>query len=135
MRVAEVMTSDPIVIGPDETIQRAAELMDKVDVGALPVCEGARLVGLVTGRDLADRAAAARCAPEMTPVSRVMTSAVRWATTEDDPRAAELLMSDLQVRRLPVMDCDRHLVGIVSLNDLAAAARAAEAAEAAEATG
>ena len=135
MRVAEVMTPDPIVIGPEETIERAAELMGRVDVGALPVCDGGRLVGLVTGRDLADRAASARCAPGRTPVSSVMTADVRWATTEDDPRAAELLMSDLQVRRLPVMDCDRHLVGIVSLNDLAAAARAAEAAEAAEATG
>ena len=87
MRVAEVMTPDPIVIGPDETIERAAELMGRVDVGALPVCDGGRLVGLVTGRDLADRAASARCAPGRTPVSSVMTADVRWATTEDDPRA------------------------------------------------
>ena len=121
MRVAELMTPDPIVIGPDETIERAAELMGRVDVGALPVCDGDRLVGLVTGRDLMLRATAAGCPPETTPVSDVMTGEVRWATTEDDPRAAEMLMSDLDVGRLPVMDCDRQLVGIVSRRDLAAA--------------
>jgi CBS domain-containing protein len=121
MRVAEVMTPNPIVISPEASVERAAELMKARQVGALPVCEGERLVGLLTGRDIAERCVASAGSREGIAVSQVMTCAVRWATTEDDPRAAGLLMADLNVRRLPVMDVDRKLVGIVSLGDLEAA--------------
>jgi CBS domain-containing protein len=121
MRVAELMTPNPTVVGPQDSVRHAAELMARRDVGALPVCEGGRLVGLVSDRDIVDRAVAAGRAPDRTPVAQVMTQAVRWATVEDDPRAAQLLMADLRVGRLPVMDCQQNLVGLVSRGDLAAA--------------
>jgi CBS domain-containing protein len=121
------MNSHPVVISPEDSVERAAELMDTRHVGALPVCDGGRLVGLVTGRHIAERRAAGDA---RVPVSSVMTREVRWATTEDDPRAAELLMSDLAVRRLPVMDHERKLVGIVSRRALEAVRAAADAEDA-----
>jgi CBS domain-containing protein len=127
MRIADVMTSDPVTVPPGESLRRAAELMDSLDIGALPVCEGERLVGWLTARDIAERVGADTTTDGIR-VAEVMTGQVRWASTEDDPRAAELLMADLHVRRLPVMDVERKLVGIVSLSDLVAAG-AGEAAQ------
>jgi CBS domain-containing protein len=120
MRVAELMTPDPQTIGPDESLRRAAELMDALDVGVLPVCDGERLIGIVTDRDITVRATAAGLAPESTAVAEVMTADLRWAFEDEDLGVAEELMRQTQIRRLPVLNAQRRLVGMLSLGDLAA---------------
>jgi CBS domain-containing protein len=120
MKIADLMTRDPQTIGPDETLRRAAELMDELDVGLLPVCEGGRLIGVVTDRDITVRATAAGRPPEEATVADVMTSDLRWCFETEDVADAERLMREAQIRRLPVLDEDRRLVGVLSLGDLAA---------------
>jgi CBS domain-containing protein len=120
MKVAELMTHDPQPIGPDETLKRAAELMDALDVGVLPVCEGERLVGVITDRDMVVRATAAGLAPEATKVGEIMTADLRWAYEDEDVAEAERLMRETQIRRLPVLNSQRRLTGMLSLGDLAA---------------
>ncbi|HEY8565179.1 MAG TPA: CBS domain-containing protein [Beijerinckiaceae bacterium] len=120
MQIAEVMTRDVRVIAPERTIRDAARLMDELNVGVIPVCEGDRLVGLVTDRDITVRATAAGLAPDAVRVREVMTSELRWCHEDDD--AGEVLrhMSEAQIRRMPVVDQERRLIGIVSLGDLSA---------------
>ena len=120
MRVADVMNPDPVAVTPGESAISAAALMARIDVGSLPVCDGERLVGLVCGRDIAGRDGGDLC------VAEVMQGSVRYLTEEDDPRAAELLMDDLHVRRMPVVDVERRLVGIVTRGDCAAVEAQAE---------
>jgi CBS domain-containing protein len=121
MKVAELMTPGPRTIAPDETIEQAAKLMDELDVGILPVCEKDRLVGVITDRDITVRATAQGSPSSSTPVSDVMTQDVRWVERDDDTADAEELMAAVQIRRVPVVDADRRLVGMLSLGDLAVA--------------
>ena len=116
--IEEVMTTDVTVVAPDDTLQEAAQLMADLDVGALPVCDGERLLGMVTDRDITIRAVAEGRSAD-TAVSEVMTEDVLYAT--EDQSVAEVMqkMSEAQVRRIPVINEDRKLVGIVSLGDLA----------------
>jgi len=119
-RIAEVMTRDVRSVSPQETIQRAAQLMDELNVGALPVCEGPRLVGMVTDRDITIRATAAGHAPDSAHVEDVMSDQVRWCF--DDQTVDEVMqqMGDSQIRRVPVVNPEtKELIGIVSLGDLA----------------
>lgn len=119
-RIAEVMTRDVRSVSPQETVRRAAQLMDELNVGSLPVCDGQKLVGMVTDRDITIRATAAGQAPDSAHVSDVMSADIRWCF--DDQTVDEVMaqMSDTQIRRVPVVDHDsRQLVGIVSLGDLA----------------
>ncbi|HYD95473.1 MAG TPA: CBS domain-containing protein [Noviherbaspirillum sp.] len=119
-RIAEVMTRDVTSVSPNETVRRAAQLMDELNVGALPVCEGSKLVGIVTDRDITIRAVAAGQAPESAHVMDVMSGDVRCCF--DDQTVDEVMqdMGDSQIRRVPVVDHDtRELIGIVSLGDLA----------------
>jgi len=121
--VSEVMTRNARFVAPGESLQRAAQLMGELDVGALPVCEGERLVGMVTDRDLAVRGMAAGKAPQTAHVDEVMSSDVRWCF-EDQPLDEVMhQMADSQVRRIPVLSHDgrQRLVGIVALADLATA--------------
>lgn len=120
MKIADLMTRDPQTIGPDETLRRAAELMDELDVGLLPVCEGERLIGVVTDRDITVRATAAGHRPEETKVAEVMTSDLRWCFEDEEVFEAERLMREAQIRRLPVLNEQRRLVGMLSLGDLVA---------------
>ncbi len=118
--VTDLMTRDPVTIGPHDTVQRAAQLMDELNVGVLPVCEGRQLLGIVTDRDITVRATAAGLDPRATEVDLVMSEGVRccsWRTSASD---ALRQMSQVQIRRLPVLDDEDRLVGIVSLGDLAA---------------
>ncbi len=118
--ISEVMTRDVRSISPQESIRRAAQMMDEMNVGALPVCEGEQLVGMITDRDIAVRAVSAGQDPEQTHVKDIMSSDVR--TVMDDQPVDEVLqhMGNVQVRRVPVLDHDtKALVGIVSLGDLA----------------
>jgi len=119
MRIAEIMTRNVRVVSPDRTIQEAARLMDEMNVGVLPVCDGRRLRGMVTDRDITVRATAAGLPPDTTRVRDVMSDNVWWCFDDDDVDHIVELMSDHQIRRLPVVDHDKHLVGIVALGDLA----------------
>lgn len=119
--VSDIMSRDAAVVAPGETLQRAAQLMGELDVGALPVWDGTRLVGMVTDRDLAVRGFGAGLLPQEATVDQIMSGDVRYAF-EDQP-LDELMaqMGDSQVRRIPVLshDAEQRLVGIVSLGDLA----------------
>jgi CBS domain-containing protein len=121
MKISEVMTANPQTIAPDDSLRRAAELMDQLDVGALPVCEDERLVGIITDRDIAVRATAVGSPADSTPVADIMTDNIRYVQLEDNTDIAEELMAAAQIRRLPVLDAERRLVGMVSLADLAVA--------------
>jgi len=118
--IAEVMSRDVTSVAPDSTIREAAELMDDLDVGALPVTEGRRLVGMVTDRDITVRATAAGLGPEETSVSEVMTEDICHCFEDQDVEDVMQDMRDIQIRRVPVVSRDDHsLIGIVSLADLA----------------
>ena len=117
-KISEVMTTNVKVVRPDETIQNAAKLMADLDIGAIPVCDGTKLQGMLTDRDIAVRAVAEGRGGN-TPVGEVMTADIVWCTDEDDTQEVLDRMADAQVRRIPVVDQDRNLVGIVALGDLA----------------
>jgi len=118
-RISEVMTRDVEVISPDASLQQAAQMMDELNVGALPVCEGKELVGMITDRDITVRATAIGLRPSDTSVSEIMTEQTRWCTEDQSVDEVMKQMGDVQIRRLPVMNAAHELVGIVSLGDLA----------------
>jgi CBS domain-containing protein len=120
MKVSEVMSTDVQIANPGQTIQEAARLMADLDAGALPVGENDRLVGMITDRDIAVRAVAMGLTPD-TPVRTVMSTEVLYCTEEDDIEDVAHNMSDTKVRRLPVINKSKRLVGIVSLGDIALA--------------
>jgi CBS domain-containing protein len=117
MKVSEVMTRDVQTIQPDQTAREAASFMLKEDAGSIPVTEGDRLIGMITDRDIAVRGVAKGNGPD-TPVRELMTDDLVVVRTDDDVESAAAKMSDAQVRRLPVIDQDERLCGIVSLGDL-----------------
>ena len=118
MRVAEAMTRDVRIANPDQSICDAACLMAECDAGAIPVGENDRLVGMITDRDIAVRAVAAGKGPN-TPVRDVMTKDVKYCFEDEDLEHVAKNMADIRVRRLPVVNRDKRLVGIVSLGDIA----------------
>ena len=118
MKISEVMTRHVEIILPEQTIQEAASLMQRVDTGALLVHEGDRLVGMVTDRDIAIRAVARGLGPE-TPVRDVMTGNIRYCFEDEDVQHVARNMADIQVRRLPVLNREKRLVGVVSLGNIA----------------
>jgi len=118
MRVSEVMTREVQTIRPDETAQRAASFMLNADAGSIPVTEGERLIGMITDRDIAVRGVAKGYGPD-TPVRELMTNDIICAREDDMIEDVASKMSEAQVRRLPVIDSDDRLCGIVSLGDLA----------------
>ncbi|WP_374562739.1 CBS domain-containing protein [Ideonella sp.] len=117
--VSEIMSPSPQVIGPEDTLQRAARMMKELNVGALPVCNGKRVLGMVTDRDIAIRGVAAGMKPDAACVSDIMTVDVQCATEDQDSDEVMRLMGDAQVRRVPVVNRRHELVGILSLGDLA----------------
>lgn len=118
MKIQEIMTSSVHSVGPAETIADAARAMAKHDIGALPVVEGDKLIGIVTDRDIAVRAVAGAMSPD-TQVRQVMTGSVEICSPDDDVEDALGLMSKQQVRRLPVCKAGGALVGMVTLADAA----------------
>jgi len=118
MRVAEAMTRDVRVAHPDQSIQEAARMMADIDAGILPVGEGDRLVGMITDRDIAIRAVAEGKGPQ-TPIRDVMSPEVKYCFEDDDTDEVARNMAEIQVRRLPVVNRDKRLVGIIALGDLA----------------
>lgn len=119
MRVAEIMTADPELVDPDASIHEAARRMRSEDVGALPIGENDRLIGMVTDRDIAIRGVAEGKDPDATSVREVMSEKILYCFDDDDIEGAARCMAEHQVRRLPVLNRDKRLVGIVSLADLA----------------
>ena len=117
MRVSEVMTRDIETIRPDQTAQEAASFMLRADAGSIPVTENERLVGMITDRDIAVRGVAQGHGPD-TPVRDLMSAGLITARVDDDIQEVATKMSEAQVRRLPVIDQDDRLCGIISLGDL-----------------
>jgi CBS domain-containing protein len=118
MKVREAMTQDVRLASPDQTICDAAKIMAQIDAGALPVEQDDRLVGVITDRDIAVRAVAAGKAPD-TKVRDVMSREVLYCYDDQDLDAVIRNMGTVKVRRLPVVNRDKRLVGIVSFGDLA----------------
>ena len=118
MFISECMTTDVRVVSPRDSIQSAAWIMGEIDAGILPVSEDNRLVGLITDRDITVRAVANGLGYE-TVVEEVMTHEVKYCYYDEDIEEVLENMADIQLRRLPVLDRDKRLVGIVSLSDIA----------------
>lgn len=118
MNISKVMTRDAKLTSPNDTLQDAAKLMKACDCGVLPVADGDRLVGMITDRDIAVRCIAEGKGPN-TKVRDAMTQDVKYCFEDEDISHVCANMSEIQVRRLPVMDRNKRLVGIVSLSDLA----------------
>ncbi len=118
MKIREAMTQDVRLARPDQTIREAANLMAELDIGALPVEENDRLVGMITDRDIAVRAVAQGKGPE-TQVRDAMTKDIKYCYEDQEIEEVTQNMGDLRVRRLPVLNRDKRLVGILSLGDLA----------------
>ena len=119
MKVSRVMTPDAICTRPEATLQEAAEQMKTLDIGSLPVCDKDQLVGMVTDRDITVRCVADGEDPRTNPVGGIMTQEVYYCYEDNDVTDAAELMREKQVRRLPVLNHDKRLVGIVTLGDLA----------------
>jgi len=120
MRISEAMTRDVKIISPEDSIEKAADLMRECDCGALPVGKNDRLIGVVTDRDIVVRAVALGKQPKNCTVRDVMTPGVKYVFEDESPESAADSMSRLQIRRLPVLNHHKRLVGIVTLGDLAA---------------
>lgn len=118
MKVRDKMTRNVRLIGPEATIRKAAHTMAECDAGALPVAKDDHLVGMVTDRDIAVRAVAKGKGLE-TKVQEVMTSDIKYCFEDEDLGHVARNMGEQQVRRLPVMNRDKRLVGILSLGDVA----------------
>lgn len=121
-KIRDLMTDQVAYVSPDTSVVEVAQLMQKHNVGAIPVCEGQNVVGMVTDRDIVVRNVAHQRDPKTTPVRDVMTTQVESVSPDMSLNQAAEIMSQKQVRRLPVME-DNKLVGIVSLGDLATQAK------------
>ena len=116
--VNDVMTRDVRTLTPSDTVASAAKAMEELDVGVIPVCEGDKLLGMVTDRDIVVRAVAQGLNGD-TPLSKVMSTDIRTARETDDLDTVLADMASSQIRRLPVLDGAERLVGIISIGDIA----------------
>ena len=121
MEIRELMTPKVDLIDPNTTIRDAAVLMRNDNVGALPVGENDRLVGMLTDRDIAVRGVAADKAPANCTIREVMSEGVYYCFEDEDAERAAEVMAEHMVRRLPVLNRDKRLVGVLALADLARA--------------
>lgn len=119
MQVGDLMTRAVEMISPEDSIQEAARKMADEDFGVLPVAEFDRLVGVVTDRDIVTRAVAWGRVPDKTCVRDVMSTDVAYVFEDDSSDEAARKMARLQVKRLPVLNRQKRLVGILSLGDMA----------------
>lgn len=118
--VADVMTRNPRTMTPQDTLADAAKVMDELNVGVVPVCEGDRLCGMVTDRDIVVRGIARDADPKACKLADVMSGHVRTARQDDDVDEVLSEMANAQIRRMPVVDAQDKLVGILSIGDIAA---------------
>ena len=124
--VADVMTRGVRTMSPQDTVVRAAQAMDELNVGVIPVCDGEKLVGMVTDRDIVVRGVAQQADTKSLKLADVMSTNVRWAKEDEDVDAVLSQMAQTQIRRMPVVDSAQRLVGIISLGDIAAKDRGDE---------
>lgn len=129
MKISEVMTREIEIADPEQTVQQAAQIMAAIDAGILPVGEDDRLIGMITDRDIAIRCIAKGRGPDAK-VREIMSDEVKYCFADQDVEQVAQNMAQIQVRRLPVLDRDKRLVGIVSLGDIATIAGGMEAGEA-----
>lgn len=122
VKIKDIMTDQVAFVSPGTTLVEAAQLMQKHNIGAVPVCEGTNVVGILTDRDIVVRNVAHAKDPRTTPVKDVMSTQIKTVSPEMSLNEAAALMSDKQIRRLPVINNDR-LVGMVALGDLATQAK------------
>lgn len=118
MKIRDAMTRDVRMVRPDQTIREAAQLMAQMDIGALPVQDNDRLVGMITDRDIAVRAIAEGKGAEAH-IRDVMSNEIKYCYEDQSVEEVTRNMSEQRIRRLPVMNRDKRLVGILSLGDLA----------------
>ena len=117
--VADVMTRGVRSMSPNDTVAKAAQAMDELNVGVIPVCDGEKLVGMVTDRDIVIRGVAQGGDMKTVKLCDVMSTNVRVTTEDEDVDTVLGEMAGAQIRRLPVVDGNKRLVGIVSLGDIA----------------
>ncbi len=127
-KVSEIMTRGIRTMAPTDTVTAAAQAMREMDVGSLPVCDGTKMLGMVTDRDIVVRAVAQE--RMNAPLREIMSEGMLYCQEDDSVESALESMSRQQVRRLPVVDKDKRLVGIVSLGDLAMKSNSESAGEA-----
>ena len=119
MQIKDVMTREVEVIRPDATLEDAAAKMDALNIGSLPVCDGDRVLGMITDRDITVRATAVGGDPTAIRTRDVMSADVIYGFEDQDVKDAAKLMREAQIRRLIILNRDKRLVGIVALGDLA----------------
>lgn len=129
MKVSDVMSRHPVTVTPSQKLREAAEVMERLDTGFVPVGENDKLVGTLTDRDITVRGVAKGLSAE-TKVGDIMTSDVLYCFEDDDVDTVAASFGDNQIRRMPVIDREKRLVGVVSLGDLATDADRKQAAEA-----
>ena len=117
--VADIMTRDVCSLSPGDSMARAAQAMAEFNVGVIPVCSGETLVGMVTDRDIVVRGVALGLACADTPLSDIMSQEVQCCFEDQAVSQVLVKMGDAQIRRLPVVNRDKRLVGILSLGDIA----------------
>jgi len=120
MEIRDAMSTDVTIANPNQTIREAAQMMAEIDAGVLPVGENDRLVGMITDRDIAIKGVARGKGPSVK-VRHIMTADVKYCFEDQDLDEVTRNMADIQVRRLPVLNHDKRLVGIISLADIALA--------------
>lgn len=121
MTIAEVMTENVEIVSPDTTLDEVARKMRAIDCGSIPVAENDRLVGMITDRDIVIRCVAEACDPATTMAKDIMSRGIRYCYADEDVEHVLENMGEQTIRRLPVLNRSKELVGIVSLGDLAAA--------------
>jgi CBS domain-containing protein len=129
MKIRDCMSSDVRLAKPEDTIQVAATMMAEIDVGAIPVADSDKLVGMITDRDIAIRAVAVGKGPD-SKISDIMSHDVKYCYEDEDTERVLDNMGDNQLRRLPVLNREKRLVGIVSIGDLAVKASSDKTGEA-----
>ena len=119
MQLREIMTPDVEVVDSKAVLKEAAAKMKHLDVGVVPVCDGEKLKGMLTDRDITVRATAEGRNPSKTKVSEIMSTDLAYCFEDQEVEEAVSLMEVKQIRRLPILSRDNRLVGIVSLGDIA----------------
>lgn len=119
MKIKDIMTPRAQCVAPATTLAEAARMMREIDVGALPVCDNDRLSGMITDRDIVLRGVAEKVDPATTEVRAVMTPGIAYVFEDQEVAEAARIMEERQVRRLPVLNREKRLVGIVALGDMA----------------
>jgi CBS domain-containing protein len=117
MKISECMSVDVEIAAPTDSVRDVAKLMRRLDIGSLPVGDNDRLVGMITDRDIVMRAVAEGKGPD-TPVREAMSSDIRYCFEDEDVEAVSEQMGEWKIRRLPVLNRDKRLVGIISLGDI-----------------